>query len=336
MADIYASNWNETDANNNSAAPDGAPEGMPPSGVDDTMRAMMGAMKRFVDQQTPKATDAGGTSTAYTLTYSVAPTALADGMLLTLTFDKACGEAPTLNVNALGAKPLKRWAFGMWISLAPGDVIAGQLVRVHYDQGSGTFRILHGTDTTPTGSTLGSRGTSSQLPPGWVIENGASIGDASSGATGLASAGCEALFKYLWPNANYQMQNSAGTNVARGVSANADWTAHSRMVLSNMSGQFRAWDGSSSAGVASGSSSLQGGTTSGSLPVSVSGSFSTLSNGDGAWNAGMGSGGASVNNTNHQHTVTGGVNSSGSTSGALAVSGTVNPPHVSEIPMIKL
>ena len=46
MTDISASNWSPTDASNNSAAPDGAPEGMPPSGVNDTMRAIMGADRR--------------------------------------------------------------------------------------------------------------------------------------------------------------------------------------------------------------------------------------------------------------------------------------------------
>ena len=77
--DISQSNWNETDDNNSTAAPDGAPGGMPPSGVNNTMRAMMGAIKRWYDQAIPRTTDGTGTSTAYTLSYPAAPTALADG-----------------------------------------------------------------------------------------------------------------------------------------------------------------------------------------------------------------------------------------------------------------
>ena len=73
--DVYSANWNEADANNSTPAPDSAPEGMFPSGVNDTMRAMMGAVKRFVDQQIPLVT--GGTSTAYTLAYAVTPSGVA-------------------------------------------------------------------------------------------------------------------------------------------------------------------------------------------------------------------------------------------------------------------
>ena len=49
MADIGASNWNEVDAFNSTAAPDGWPEGMAPSGVNDSGRAVMGAVKRVFD-----------------------------------------------------------------------------------------------------------------------------------------------------------------------------------------------------------------------------------------------------------------------------------------------
>ena len=52
MADIGAGNWNENDTNNNQPAPDGAPEGMSPSGVNDTIRAVMGALKRLARLQT--------------------------------------------------------------------------------------------------------------------------------------------------------------------------------------------------------------------------------------------------------------------------------------------
>ena len=69
--DIGASNWNETDASNSQPSPDGAPEGMFPSGVNDTIRAVMGALKRWFNWSSPKIT--GGSATAYTLTYGVSP-----------------------------------------------------------------------------------------------------------------------------------------------------------------------------------------------------------------------------------------------------------------------
>lgn len=48
MADI--STWSPVDASNNQPPPDGWPEGMAPSGVNDSGRALMGAVRRFYDQ----------------------------------------------------------------------------------------------------------------------------------------------------------------------------------------------------------------------------------------------------------------------------------------------
>jgi hypothetical protein len=54
MPDLSDSvNWSEIDANNNKAAPNGWPEGMMPSGVNDAARADRGAMKRFWDKINP-------------------------------------------------------------------------------------------------------------------------------------------------------------------------------------------------------------------------------------------------------------------------------------------
>ena len=48
MADI--STWSPVDESNNQPPPDGWPEGMAPSGVNNCARAMMGAVRRFYDQ----------------------------------------------------------------------------------------------------------------------------------------------------------------------------------------------------------------------------------------------------------------------------------------------
>ena len=48
--DISQSVWTEADNSNNTPAPDGAPEGMFPSGVNDTIRADRGAIKRWYNQ----------------------------------------------------------------------------------------------------------------------------------------------------------------------------------------------------------------------------------------------------------------------------------------------
>lgn len=145
--DVYSANWNEADASNSTAAPDGWPEGMAPSGVNDSGRAMMGAVKRYVDQQIPLVT--GGTSTAYTLAYAVTPSGLADGMTHLVQFNAACGASPTLNVNALGAKPVHKYHNGAWGVLGANDVSTDMVCEVAYNGGAGTYRIV-GSANAPT------------------------------------------------------------------------------------------------------------------------------------------------------------------------------------------
>jgi hypothetical protein len=137
--DICASNWNEADAANSSAAPDGWPEGMAPSGVNDSGRAMMGALKRWYNWTVPKIS--GGTSTAYTLTYDVAPAALVDGMSHMVQFHAANGASPTLNVNGLGAIPI--YAFdGGWAPVPNGAIKASATCNLAYNMAEGSYRII--------------------------------------------------------------------------------------------------------------------------------------------------------------------------------------------------
>lgn len=138
--DIYASNWNEDDNANTTTAPDGAPEGMAPSGVNNVLRAHQGAMKRFAVWSIPKAT--AGSSTAYTLSYTVAPGALVDGMTHLVQFHVANGAAATLNVNGLGAIPIYYHAAGAWRAAPTGLIDVDEIWRVAYHTGSGTYRLL--------------------------------------------------------------------------------------------------------------------------------------------------------------------------------------------------
>jgi len=138
--DIAAANWNEDDNANTTAAPDGAPEGMAPSGVNNVLRAHQGALKRFYNWTIPKIT--GGSGTAYTLSYAVAPGALVDGMTHLVQFHAANGNAPTLNVNMLGALPLHYYSAGAWRTVPAGLFGADQIFRVACHSSSGTYRIL--------------------------------------------------------------------------------------------------------------------------------------------------------------------------------------------------
>lgn len=134
MADV--SGWSQTDASNNTASPAGFPEGMAPSGVNDSARAIMGALKRWHDQISPTITS-GGAANVQTLTYAVAPAAYAFGDRFSFFAGFDTNSTATLNVNGLGAKPLVN-ANGS--TLTGGEIRAGDVVEVAYDNAS--FRIL--------------------------------------------------------------------------------------------------------------------------------------------------------------------------------------------------
>jgi microcystin-dependent protein len=70
-------------------------------------------------------------------------------------------------------------------------------------------------------------------PTGWLLLNGATVGDASSGAT-HASADNEALFLHLWDNI---VDTYAPVVTGRGATAAADWAAHKRITLPNGCGR---------------------------------------------------------------------------------------------------
>ena len=78
---------------------------------------------------------------AFTLSYSVAPTALADGQTHLVQFNVANGNAPTLNVNSLGATPLQYFSAGAWRAVPAALWDADEIFRVTYNSSAGTYRL---------------------------------------------------------------------------------------------------------------------------------------------------------------------------------------------------
>ena len=75
-------------------------------------------------------------------------------------------------------------------------------------------------------------------PTGWLIRDGKTIGDGSSGATGRANADTLALYTLIWNNTDntmdsgaFHIQDSTGASTTRGASAAADFAAHKRLPL---------------------------------------------------------------------------------------------------------
>lgn len=81
------------------------------------------------------------------------------------------------------------------------------------------------------------------LPTGYVWANGATIGNAASGATGRANSDTAALFTLLWDSygqAVLPIQTSAGGASSRGASAAADYAANKRLPVPDKRGRVSA------------------------------------------------------------------------------------------------
>lgn len=137
--------WSTTAASNNSASPDGFPEGMAPSGVNDSMREVMAALAKY-RSDTDGVNTSSGTDTI-TLSASRVMTAYTAGDRYCFKAGGTNTGAATLNVDTLGAKSIKR---PDGTPLVAGDITSGMYVDVVYD---GTNFILlnrHIVDATST------------------------------------------------------------------------------------------------------------------------------------------------------------------------------------------
>ena len=146
MAEISSSTWSETDASNNAASPDGAPEGMLPSGVNDTIRQAMGSLKRAWNRLNGTVTTTGSAGAyAYATTNASFPAAYVQGEVYRFTANFESFGADTLAVNALPALPLYKRTGGGRVAIGRGDIQANDIIEAVYDVSlngaSGGFQI---------------------------------------------------------------------------------------------------------------------------------------------------------------------------------------------------
>lgn len=123
--------FSQTDASNNGSLP-GISGSSAPSQIDDSIRALIGAVKREHDWRNFTVTSTGS-SNAYVLTYSVAPAAYYTGQAFGFKTNFAVTGAATVNVNTLGAKTIKKLVSGAKTDLASGDISSGDYIAVVYD-----------------------------------------------------------------------------------------------------------------------------------------------------------------------------------------------------------
>ena len=117
--------WSRTASSN--ATADGSinwAEGQAPSTVNDSARAMMAAAAKYRDDISG-AIVTGGSSTAYTVSSYQGFDTLAhlDGAMIAFTPHTTSGATVTLNVDGLGAKPLRQSPSGL--ELPAGALVQG-------------------------------------------------------------------------------------------------------------------------------------------------------------------------------------------------------------------
>lgn len=133
-------NWSRTAASNaNADSTVNWAEGQPPSSVNDSARAMMASTAAFRDDIAGAIVTAG-TSTAYTVTSYQIFDSLAhlSGQIIAFTPHTTCGSTVTLNVDGLGAKPLRS---APSIELPAGTLVQGTPYLALYNNSDAAFYL---------------------------------------------------------------------------------------------------------------------------------------------------------------------------------------------------
>lgn len=100
------SQWSVTAGNNNASPPDGWPEGMAPSDVNNSARENMAALARWYGDLKGNI-QSGGSASSYTLTTNNGYAALTDISILVFRAHATNNSGATLNVDGLGSRPLR-------------------------------------------------------------------------------------------------------------------------------------------------------------------------------------------------------------------------------------
>lgn len=136
--------YSTTAANNNSAAPNGAPEGWAPSAVNDTIRQIMADIAVEAQKNAVKVLASVAGTDTITGSMSPALTAYSAGMIAVFNPANTNTGAVTLNINSLGALDVFRYGGD---ALLAGDLVAGVPAHVSLDGGADDFYLLNPQNT---------------------------------------------------------------------------------------------------------------------------------------------------------------------------------------------
>lgn len=141
--------WSQTAATNATADSNvNWAEGMAPSQVNDSARAVMASVAKWRDDLAGTLVSSGS-NTAYTVSSNQLFSSLTalNGQTLTVRFNAANGAAPTLSVDSLGAKPIQ---VDSVTAVAIGALAANSVHQLVYDNSLGVFIVHQGAKNTLT------------------------------------------------------------------------------------------------------------------------------------------------------------------------------------------
>ena len=164
MSNVAA--WSVTAGLNTSSPPDGWPEGMQRSAVNDAAREMQAALARWFKDSTGSLVSAGG-PTAYTLTTNCGYTSANDIPLLAFRINVTNTGAVTLNVDGLGAKPWRKTG-GAGEQYAAGELVATQLVVVAHNPADDDFYTVGPQARSEFAATTSMLFWQAAAPTGWT------------------------------------------------------------------------------------------------------------------------------------------------------------------------
>jgi len=129
--------WSTSAANNDASPPNGFPEGMAPSTVNDAARELMAGIARWYKDASGNLLSTG-TSTAYVVTTNSSHGSFAALSVLFYRAHVGNGATPTLNVDALGPKPIRLAG----AAISAGTIATNQIVAVAYNSATDGFDVV--------------------------------------------------------------------------------------------------------------------------------------------------------------------------------------------------
>lgn len=173
--------WDITAANNDDADPAVPwPEGMLPGSVNNSARAMMAGIARYI-ADTNGSIATTGAANAYNITSKSAHATYTNGIMISGRANFTNTGAATLNLNAYGAKNIRVFGTAGEIAVAAGQIQSGGTYNFRYDaaadSAAGAFILLNPTEDITQQVRVGTISMCGQSAPpsGYLFCTGAAV-----------------------------------------------------------------------------------------------------------------------------------------------------------------